>query len=281
MSILLAYFSLYGDIVCAYEPVLTKRFLHGRTEAVRSTTTKATELCKIWTNRLSSNEQKMEALREATQYHSELVKEASEGKGFDRHLYALQCIAEKNNLPVPEFFQSNAWETLNHTVLSTSSCGNPAIRLFGFGPILPDGFGIGYIIKDSGIQYSISSKHRQTRRYAKRLQQILIEIGQMVEPLTSPTMGYHGDSIVKEVQKMKVESEVSQTTAGTAARKTSPSKYTKRSGRRSSTGAPSFVGRTLRRQNSLKTGTLNKTGAKLRGRPVSKRPPFKLYTGDE
>lgn len=36
MSILLAYYKLYGKVVCIYKPVLTKAFYHGRTEAVRS-----------------------------------------------------------------------------------------------------------------------------------------------------------------------------------------------------------------------------------------------------
>ena len=269
MSILLAYFSLYGKIVCAYEPVLTKRFTHGRTEAMRSTTSKVTELCNIWTNPVSSDDQKMEALREATLYHSKLVKEASEGKGFDRHLYALQCIAEKNNLPVPKFFQSKAWKTLNHTVMSTSNCGNPAIRLFGFGPATTDGFGIGYIIKDNGIQYSISSRHRQTRRYAKTLQETLIEIGKMLEPLTYCAMGYHGDSLLKET----VEPEIASIYQSLSEREESMNKsdkhssyeHTKRSEQFSDyvSRTPSFVGRALRRQSSLKTVTLNMVGTEI------------------
>ena len=30
--------------------------------------------------------------------------------------------------------------------------GNPALRMFGFGPVCADGFGIGYIIKDDNMQ---------------------------------------------------------------------------------------------------------------------------------
>ena len=33
--------------------------------------------------------------------------------------------------------------------------GNPALRLFGFGPVVSDGFGIGYIIKEEGLQVDI------------------------------------------------------------------------------------------------------------------------------
>ena len=48
-----------------------------------------------------------------------------------------------------------------------------------------DGFGIGYIIRDSGIQFSISSKHRQTMRFARILSQTLIDMGKLLQPLSS------------------------------------------------------------------------------------------------
>jgi len=202
MSIILAYHRLYGDVVCAYEPVLTKRYFHGRTGAMRPTTTKAVEMCKCFANRLATKEDKVKALRESTKKHSELVKESSEGMGVDRHLYALKCIAEKKGMKVPEFFASDAWCALNHTVLSTSNCGNPAIRLFGFGPVVPDGFGVGYIVKDSRIQYSISSKHRQTKRFAHAIHQTLHEIGEMLDPVISQSVGYHNVE-TKSIPSMK------------------------------------------------------------------------------
>jgi len=196
MSMLLAYYRLYGKIVCTYEPVLTKQFYHGRTEAMRTATPEAAEFCKIWCNQYSTKDQKLEALRNATKEHSRLVKESAAGKGVDRHLFALKCIAERNGLPVPPFFQSRPWQQLNHTVLSTSNCGNPSLRLFGFGPVVPDGFGVGYIIRDFGLQYSVSSKHRQTRRYANTLQATLLEFKELLKPLsTVQVRGYHRPSL--------------------------------------------------------------------------------------
>lgn len=183
MSMILAYYRLYGKIVCTYEPVLTKSFYHGRTEAQRPATPQAAELCRIWCSEPSSTaEEKHAALRLATKEHSRLVKEASQGKGVDRHLFALKCIGERNNLPLPNFFQSKPWKTLNNTILSTSNCGNPSLRLFGFGPVVPDGYGIGYIIKDDALSYSVSSKHRQTQRYVNTLRDTLLEIQQLLKP---------------------------------------------------------------------------------------------------
>lgn len=120
----------------SYEPVLTKPFYHGRTEAMRGSTPQAKKLCETWCNAQATKVEKLEALRIATKEHSRLVRECASGKGVDRHLFALMSIAERNNLPLPTFFQSKAWKTLNHTILSTSNCGNPSLRLFGFGPVV-------------------------------------------------------------------------------------------------------------------------------------------------
>lgn len=182
---LVAYYSLYGKVVCQYEPVLTKAFYHGRTEAMRTATVHAAALCEAFTSRFTSKEEKLKALKNAAKEHSALVKEAAGGKGVDRHLYALQCLADKNKMATPKFFESDGWKALNHTVLSTSNCGNPALRHFGFGPVVPDGFGIGYVIKDDGLQYSISSKHRQTKRYAHALNNVLLEFEKIMRPLSN------------------------------------------------------------------------------------------------
>jgi len=170
---------------------------------MRTVTPVAAVFCEKWASRYTSKEEKLDSLRDATKEHSRLVKEASAGKGVDRHLFALKCIAEKNDVAIPPFFGSDAWKALNHTVLSTSNCGNPALRLFGFGPVVPDGFGIGYIIKNNSLQYSISSKHRQTKRFAHTLHKVLLDFKEMMQPLSSVKVG----SASPEVEKLLVKKE--------------------------------------------------------------------------
>lgn len=184
MAVMISYYKLYGRMVCAYEPVLTKSFFHGRTEAMRSATVYAKALCETWCRKSSTKEEKLSALRVATIEHSRLVSASACGLGVDRHLFSLKCIAERKGMPTPAFFQSEAWKTLNHTILSTSNCGNPALRLFGFGPVVPDGYGVGYIIKDHALSFSVSSKHRQTQRYVRSLKNTLLEIEGLLQPHT-------------------------------------------------------------------------------------------------
>jgi carnitine O-acetyltransferase len=141
----------------------------------------------------ASASQKVAALRKACETHVKLTKECSQGLGQDRHLYALYCLLQREiagNLepsiddPIPPspsssphssdtnltnglsekpkkkklplIFRDPGWELLSTSILSTSNCGNPALRLFGFGPVAADGYGIGYIIKEDGISVYVA-----------------------------------------------------------------------------------------------------------------------------
>ncbi|KAF2640767.1 carnitine acetyl transferas-like protein [Massarina eburnea CBS 473.64] len=84
---------------------------------------------------------------------------------------------------MPALFADSGWDKLNTTVLSTSNCGNPSLRQFGFGPTSGDGFGIGYIIKDGSVSICASSKHRQTSRFIDALESYFLEIRKLLRQL--------------------------------------------------------------------------------------------------
>ena len=234
MAFQAAYFGLYGRMECTYEPAMTKIFLHGRTDAIRSVTKESVDFVHtFWAE--NPPQQKVEALRKATERHTGITKECSKALGQDRHLYALFCVwqraldeegaeavssngmssngystpvemesdKERNShsgslnddpmlsyeeprsgrsLPqqLPAIFADAGWDKINNTILSTSNCGNPSLRQFGFGPTSGDGFGIGYIIKDDSIAICASSKHRQTKRFVDALESYLMEIRRLL-----------------------------------------------------------------------------------------------------
>merc|ERR1712157_433888 len=98
-----------------------------------------------------SKEKKLELLQEALKRQKTMISMCQSGKGVDRHLGGLaymQMLDEKN-IKMPEFFSSKAYKTLKSDILSTSNCGNPSLRMFGFGPVCEYGFGVGYIIKEN------------------------------------------------------------------------------------------------------------------------------------
>ncbi|CCG80555.1 Carnitine acetyl transferase [Taphrina deformans PYCC 5710] len=210
MAFQAAYYGLYGRVQSVYEPAMTKSFRHGRTEAIRSTTNESVNFVKRFCEDVNP-QIKVDALRKACTRHTAITRQASAGEGQDRHLYALFKMWEKQvadhkagehaknptssngdgsdvtrspsdtslsdaGHEMPALFADCAWDRLNNTILSTSNCGNPALRMFGFGPTSLDGFGIGYIIKDNSISICASSKHRQTSRFLETLSNYFLEI---------------------------------------------------------------------------------------------------------
>ncbi|KAJ5332507.1 uncharacterized protein N7506_006290 [Penicillium brevicompactum] len=240
MAFQAAYYGLYGRLENTYEPAMTKMFLHGRTEAVRTVTQECMDFVTAFWGE-NAAEQKVDALRAATQKHTAATKDCSKGQGQDRHLYALYCLwqrsfddgffpetsstggysspgeasqtqsqgpesprlssspsddglyspgsarAYRTTAPTPAIFADAGWDKINNTILSTSNCGNPCLRHFGFGPTSADGFGIGYIIKDDSISFCASSKHRQTGRLMHTLEQYLFEIRKLLRTTNRKT----------------------------------------------------------------------------------------------
>jgi len=202
-----AYFSLYGRTECTYEPAMTKAFLHGRTESIRTVQPESLKFVRAFCSSDATPREKMDALRAACKRHTDLTRECSKGLGQDRLMYAMAMLAKSPNLgaeklenggpmdegkakdsavgePVlPAIFRDPGYAQLAHSTLSTSNCGNPCLRLFGFGAVVPDGFGIGYIIKDDAISICASSKHLQTQRFLDTLRAYLLEVQRMLQQL--------------------------------------------------------------------------------------------------
>ncbi|ORX36165.1 acyltransferase ChoActase/COT/CPT [Kockovaella imperatae] len=201
MAFQAAYYGLYGRVESTYEPAMTKAFLHGRTEAIRTVQPESVTFVKTFCSESASTQEKVKTLRDACKRHTQLTKECSQGLGQDRHLYAMRSLIQKeaqrqsngssgdshangtSGVKVPAIFTDPGYGLLGTSVLSTSNCGNPALRLFGFGPVTPEGYGIGYIIKDEGISICVSSKHLQGRRFLATIQAYLLEIRGMLVQL--------------------------------------------------------------------------------------------------
>ncbi|KIV99044.1 hypothetical protein, variant 1 [Verruconis gallopava] len=105
---------------------------------------------------------------------------------------------------MPALFADSGWDKLNTTILSTSNCGNPSLRHFGFGPTSGDGFGIGYIIKDGSISICASSKHRQTSRFIDSLEAYFLEIRRILRQ--TKRRGTGADKTVSRVREVEEQS---------------------------------------------------------------------------
>lgn len=107
---------------------------------------------------------------------------------------------EPSQQRMPALFADAGWDRINTTILSTSNCGNPSLRQFGFGPTSADGFGIGYIIKADSVAICASSKHRQTRRFVDALESYLLEIRKLLRATTTRASKSPTASRVREAE---------------------------------------------------------------------------------
>jgi len=102
---------------------------------------------------------------------------------------------------MPALFADAGYDKINNTILSTSNCGNPSLRHFGFGPTSGDGFGIGYIIKDGSISICASSKHRQTKRFIAALESYFLEMRRILRLTQTQSAGSgKGNSRAREAE---------------------------------------------------------------------------------
>ncbi|OZC05870.1 hypothetical protein X798_07157 [Onchocerca flexuosa] len=154
LAIQLTFYKLFKKFVPSYESCSTAAFLKGRTECVRSATSATTNAVLAIENNKSNIG---ELLKQCSAMHSQLVKEAATGQGFDRHLMGLRCTAERLGWLQPKLFSSAIYKYMNGFILSTSTLSTETIAFGGFGPVVPDGFGIAYNILSNKMGALISS----------------------------------------------------------------------------------------------------------------------------
>ncbi|XP_036609299.1 carnitine O-palmitoyltransferase 2, mitochondrial-like isoform X2 [Trichosurus vulpecula] len=154
----MAFLGLYGQVVSSYEPCSTAAFKHGRTEVIRPTSihTKKCSLAFQEPSKHSVDELKGMLYRCST-YHVQLIKEATHGQGFDRHLLALRILADTKKGCLPNIFFDSAYSQLNHSFIFSRHLFNPTLNFGASMPIVPDGFGITYFVQDNSITFNISS----------------------------------------------------------------------------------------------------------------------------
>lgn len=160
----LAFYKQHGKFVATYESCSTAAFRHGRTETMRPCTTATKEFCeKIERKQNPASAAELRQLMDnCSAVHGQLTKDAAMGQGFDRHLFGLRHIAQSNDIALPCIFEDPAYAAINHNILSTSTLSSPALLAGGFGPVVKDGYGIGYNIQE-GFLGSVVTNYKPDR----------------------------------------------------------------------------------------------------------------------
>ncbi|KAJ1307884.1 hypothetical protein OPQ81_001963 [Rhizoctonia solani] len=158
LALQLAWYKQQGSFTATYETASTRLFKHGRTDVIRTYSTDTRDFVKTMTDPVASVDAKLAALQRAATSHNTYTRDASTGKGCDRHLFGLrQMLRPGESSPLFEdelFAKSAEWK------LSTSglSAGERFLGT-GFGTVWPDGYGINYLAGPKLIKFGIESKH--------------------------------------------------------------------------------------------------------------------------
>ncbi|XP_011339899.1 carnitine O-palmitoyltransferase 2, mitochondrial isoform X2 [Ooceraea biroi] len=169
----LAFYTLEGKLVSTYESCSTAAYKHGRTETIRPCTLETKAICVAMSqrqNELSKSELKKMIL-DCSKAHNVLTRDAVMGQGFDRHLFALKRISEKSGAHKPAIFHDPAYDAINYNILSTSTLSSPVVAAGGFGPVVADGYGIGYMIQDHRLGATVTS-YEGSRNASKYVQSL-------------------------------------------------------------------------------------------------------------
>ncbi|CAD5225660.1 unnamed protein product [Bursaphelenchus xylophilus] len=182
LAIQLAFYRTQKRFGPTYESCSTAAFKKGRTECIRSATSATKEtVLDIVENGISDSKALLERFKHCSETHSKLVKLGAMGQGFDRHLLGLKITAERNNLPIPQFFNSDVYKYMNSFEVSTSTLSTEAIVFGGFGAVVRNGYGIGYNVGKTklGAVVSTFKDQRDANKFCENLLDSLDQINKV------------------------------------------------------------------------------------------------------
>ncbi|XP_028326102.1 peroxisomal carnitine O-octanoyltransferase isoform X2 [Gouania willdenowi] len=159
LAMQLSYYKLHRKPGSCYETAMTRKFYHGRTETMRPCTQESVWWCKAMMDPTQDTHTRREAMRLAFKKHNQLMVEAQEGRGFDRHFLGLYLIAKEEGRPTPELFMDPLYAKSGgggNFVLSSSLVGYTTV-LGAVSPMVHHGYGFFYRIRDESIMISMTA----------------------------------------------------------------------------------------------------------------------------
>lgn len=159
-----AYYKLTGKIRSVYEAVSTRSFYQGRTECMRPMTTEAAIFYHSLASGGTGKAELAAMFRSAESAHVREIRRAQAGLGALRHMAGLRAMYNMyagtprlESGKLPPIFEDAGFSAVCCDTLSTSSVTAPFIDYFGFGPVVPDGLGIGYGTAEDSLRLMVSA----------------------------------------------------------------------------------------------------------------------------
>ncbi|KAJ7066391.1 acyltransferase ChoActase/COT/CPT [Mycena amicta] len=141
-----------------YEAASTRRFFKGRTEAIRVVTTESDAWVASMDKDGADVKEQKRLFDAAVQVHGNMARAAGMGQGVDRHLLGLKKYLKEGD-EMPALFSDPLMQRSNNWVLSTSAVFSSHFPVYGWGEVVPDGFGVAYMTGfNDRLQYTITSR---------------------------------------------------------------------------------------------------------------------------
>ncbi|KAH8825173.1 acyltransferase ChoActase/COT/CPT [Flagelloscypha sp. PMI_526] len=176
----LAFHKMFGRPGRTYESAQTRKFQLGRTEVIRSASNESKAWAEAMLNPNESDSRRAALFRAAVARHLQYSGWAADGQGVDRHLFGLKKLLKEGE-PLPEIYKDEAFSTTNHWELSTSQLSSPFFDGWGYGEVVPDGYGLAYAIGDDYIRWTITSLKLRTAELKGHLEEAANETRAMLE----------------------------------------------------------------------------------------------------
>jgi carnitine O-acetyltransferase len=151
-----AYLREHAAPCATYESANLRKFLHGRTETIRSCTPEAAAFARVLDDKHVDPAKKIALFKHAAGVQNALTLAAGNGQGVDRHLLGLRVMMRPDEMDAATLFNDKAYALSSSFVLSTSNTGAGDMFRGGFAPVIADGYGVNYAVDPKNIKVSIS-----------------------------------------------------------------------------------------------------------------------------
>ena len=128
-----------------YESSSTRKFYKGRTEVIRTISSESDAFVESMLDPNAPWSKRKALFKEAAKMHIEIAKAAGSGQGFDRHLMGLKKVMKKDEVGTVALFDDPVFKRSQYWVLSTSAIFSGMFEAYGWGEVVPDGFGVAYM----------------------------------------------------------------------------------------------------------------------------------------